>query len=34
MLHLLEKIVPRGLLAAGERGQDAMTLEKSRDLIA
>ena len=34
MLHLLEEIVPRGLLAAGERGQDAMALEKSRDLIA
>ena len=34
MLHLLEEVVPRGLLAAGEGRQYAMTLEKSRNLVA
>ena len=34
MLHLLEQVVARGLLSAGERGQHAMTIEQAHDLVA
>ena len=34
MLHLLEQLVARCLLAARERGQDAMALEQTHDLVA
>ena len=34
MLHLLEQVVARGLLAAGERRQHAMTVEQAHDLVA
>ena len=34
MLHLLEQVVARGLLPAGERGQHAMTIEQAHDLVA
>ena len=34
MLHLLEQGVARGLLPAGERGQHAMTVEETHDLVA
>ena len=34
MLHLLEQVVARGLLPAGERGQHAMAVEQTHDLVA
>ena len=34
MLHLLEQVVSRGLLAAGERRQHPMTVEQAHDLVA
>ena len=34
MLHLLEEVVAPRLLAAGQGGQDPMTLEEFRDLVA
>ena len=34
VLHLLEQVVARCLLPAGERRQDAMTLQQARDFVA
>ncbi len=34
MLHLLEQVMARGLLPAGERGQHAMAIEQAHDLVA